>query len=219
MIVWEAIPVYKEVDGRLNGSARLSPPRGGAYYSVFCVFFLLQKKMIFNSAFEQYIKTLPVSKFSKVFADITVLLLGNNILWLWFLFGFGASFNFNYDFKYNFILCLNALYLVVSVLIMQLAIQEKSLIKFKKAKGKGLREARIEAVGTSADSMHTLLDRYDVEIELIGTPKLIPGNSIYIDPKGFSPMLGDPWQGPSSDSEYWKKSGNQFFKFLSLLRG
>ena len=82
-------------------------------------------------------------------------------------------------------------------------------IKFKKAKGKGLREARIEAVGTSADSMHTLLDRYDVEIELIGTPKLIPGNSIYIDPKGFSPMLGDPWQGPSSDSEYWKKSGNQ----------
>jgi hypothetical protein len=100
------------------------------YYSVFCVFFLLQKKMIFNSAFEQYIKTLPVSKFSKVFADITVLLLGNNILWLWFLFGFGASFNFNYDFKYNFILCLNALYLVISVLIMQLAIQEKSLIKF-----------------------------------------------------------------------------------------
>ena len=86
--------------------------------------------MIFNSAFEQYIKTIPVSKFSNIFANITVLLLANNILWIWFLFGFCASFNFNYGFKYNFILCLNALYLVVSVLIMQLAIQEKSLIKF-----------------------------------------------------------------------------------------
>ena len=27
MIVWEAIAVYKEVDGKVNGSARLSPPQ------------------------------------------------------------------------------------------------------------------------------------------------------------------------------------------------
>ena len=62
MIVWEAIAVHKEVDGKVNGSARLSPPQAEkiwgfrAYYSGFyvdfisfqvfkCAVFLLQNRI------------------------------------------------------------------------------------------------------------------------------------------------------------------------------
>ena len=54
-----------------------------------------------------------------------------------------------------------------------------------------------------------MLDRYDATIELYGNAKVIPGSMLYIDPKGFSLAMGDPWDGPKAGSEYYKVEGEE----------
>jgi hypothetical protein len=81
-------------------------------------------------------------------------------------------------------------------------------IKFTKAEAKGVREARLEQAGASLSSKAQMMDKYDVELEVYGTPACTPGTLLYIDPIGLSPLLGNPSETPEKiQREIEDKSG------------
>ena len=94
-------------------------------------------------------------------------------------------------------------------------------IKFTKAEAKGVREARLEQAGASLSSKAQLMDKYDVELEVYGTPACTPGTLLYIDPMGLSPLLGNPSDTPEKikreiADKGGKKAGSDIFDKASL---
>jgi len=58
-------------------------------------------------------------------------------------------------------------------------------IKLTKTDSPGLKEVRFEQEGY--DGLSQLRETYDATIECYGSPNIVPGTYIYIDPRGFAP--------------------------------
>lgn len=92
---------------------------------IFMMLFLFQKNLIFSADFERYIKTLSVSQKAHRISSIFVLLVSNNFLWILLLMG---SFLALREQSIVMIFC-EMLFLVVSLLVMQLSLYEKNYTK------------------------------------------------------------------------------------------
>tara|TARA_Y100000817_G_C16830264_1_gene533184 strand:- start:840 stop:1616 length:777 start_codon:yes stop_codon:yes gene_type:complete len=58
-------------------------------------------------------------------------------------------------------------------------------VKLTRTDSPGLKEVRFEQEGF--DGLSQLRETYDATIECYGSPNIVPGTYIYIDPKGFAP--------------------------------
>lgn len=92
----------------------------------FIVLFSCQKKMVFNQDFESFVQTFPISKAADCLASISVLFVSNHFLWFFLLLGSYLAFCFE---SKVMVVC-ETLYLMGSLLVMQLCLHEKNTTKF-----------------------------------------------------------------------------------------
>lgn len=96
-----------------------------ALNTIFIILFVCQRKTIFSHEFERYAKTLPISKVADRVSSIFVLFVSNNFLWILLLMG---SFVALHD-QPKAIVIFETVYLVLSLLMVQLFLYEKNISK------------------------------------------------------------------------------------------
>ncbi len=97
-----------------------------ALNAIFIILFACQRKTIFSHEFERYAKTLPISKVADRVSSIFVLFVSNNFLWILLLMG---SFVALHD-QPKAIVIFEIVYLVLSLLMVQLFLYEKNISKY-----------------------------------------------------------------------------------------
>ncbi|MDI9819130.1 MULTISPECIES: hypothetical protein [unclassified Legionella] len=93
---------------------------------IFIILFSCQRKMVFSQEFESFIQTLPVSKTFDRISSIFVLFISNNFLWIILLLGTYTALISQPPLMVIF----ETVYLISSLLIMQLSFCEKNISKF-----------------------------------------------------------------------------------------
>lgn len=96
-----------------------------ALNAIFIILFVCQKKIIFSHEFECYAKTLPISNVADRVSSIFILFVSNNFLWVLLLMG---SFVALHD-QPKAIVIFETVYLVLSLLMVQLFLYEKNISK------------------------------------------------------------------------------------------
>lgn len=93
---------------------------------IFIILFACQKKMVFNQEFESFIQTLAVSRTLNRISSIFVLFISNNFLWIiLFLGAYAALLS-----QPTLMVIFETVYLIFSLLIMQLSFYEKNISQF-----------------------------------------------------------------------------------------
>jgi hypothetical protein len=93
---------------------------------IFIILFCCQRSLLFNSEFESYLKSLPISNKSHRLSSLFVLFISNHFLWVIFLIGAYISLSS----QPILTVVIEIIYLTFSLLIMQLCLYEKHITKF-----------------------------------------------------------------------------------------
>lgn len=91
------------------------------------ILYACQKNQIFNYDFEFYIQSLPISKQTDRLSSLFVLFVSNHFLWV--ILALGAYLAL-YSQYHKTMIVFETLYLIISLLIMQLCLHEKNINKF-----------------------------------------------------------------------------------------
>lgn len=93
---------------------------------VFMIFYGCQRSLLFNSGFESFIQTLPVGQKEHRLSSLFVLFISNHFLWLILLVGAYIAFSLQPTLQ----VIIETIYLIVSLLLMQLSLHERNITKF-----------------------------------------------------------------------------------------
>ena len=93
---------------------------------IFIILFSSQKRMIFSQEFESFIQALPINKTIDRISSVFILFISNNFLWIILLAGAYTAFSS----QPKLMVVVETVYLMGSLLMIQLCLYEKNISKF-----------------------------------------------------------------------------------------